>query len=336
MSTPITLTLGQLAPPGNPPPGCYASEQARAAGFVAAITASFVQNNSTVVISPTAPAISQDYLWLSVVGPAGGPYTAINGLYASANGFWTPVARDQYYFTGNDLSGAANVYSVPIPVYPLPYAYLKGDTFLFVPAHTNTGASTFQVGALVATNITVNGATLIPSQLLAGYSYLVQYNGVTFELINPNTNFPRVDVFATSPDTTMVLGNSDIDLSFPLPAGATKWVEVELIVNATLDSAAASLGYGTATLLWNCGALLLSPVVQSPTTGSGNSASMYYSDQDSINTVQWSFRGIVPGAINNIPTLICHATLALSGNLDVAPGAPRFRHWSFWGTAVAQ
>jgi hypothetical protein len=71
---------------------------------------------------------------------------------------------------------------------PAPTAYATGNLFSFVAANTNTGAVTINLNSLGAKSITKQGSTaLIASDIVSGQTYLIEYDGTRFQLINPST-----------------------------------------------------------------------------------------------------------------------------------------------------
>lgn len=78
--------------------------------------------------------------------------------------------------TDNAVEGAAS---------PAITAYAAGQTFRFVPASTNTGATTLQIGALAAQNVFAFGAACVGGELVAGVPVTVVHDGTRFHAINP-------------------------------------------------------------------------------------------------------------------------------------------------------
>lgn len=89
--------------------------------------------------------------------------------------------------------------------------YTAGQKFQFIPANTNTGATTLNVScnslALGAKNIFAVGAALIGGELRAGTVAVVVYDGTRFNLINPNISTQTATVTLTgcgsSPTATL-------------------------------------------------------------------------------------------------------------------------------------
>lgn len=95
--------------------------------------------------------------------------------------------------------GAANAYVLtPSPVLQ---AYSDTQIVLLAPANTNTGPSTLNISGLGAVQIgNQAGNPIGPGALVAGGSYLISYNGTTFQLLNPTAaNAPTSGLQGTAP-----------------------------------------------------------------------------------------------------------------------------------------
>jgi len=62
-------------------------------------------------------------------------------------------------------------------------AYAAGQTFRFIPANTNTGATTLNINSIGAKNIFRNGAALLGGEIVASGPVEVFYDGTQFQLI---------------------------------------------------------------------------------------------------------------------------------------------------------
>lgn len=179
----LTLTAGTLPSPGNPPPGCYASEQARFNAYVASIIAT-LSTTGSVYVQPTAPTIDSQGIWVQTDAS---PATVIKGLYAVAGGAWKPIDPSQLYVGFSDSSVTVNQVQISgTPAFPSSYAYTTGDVWIVKVNLANSGPPTLKVGSLAAVNITIAGVSAPANALLAGYTYIFSYNGTNFELLNPN------------------------------------------------------------------------------------------------------------------------------------------------------
>ena len=96
----------------------------------------------------------------------------LNSFNDSAAG-WINYATD---------SGSVNSYVVTLS--PAPSAYVAGMSLAFVPANTNTGASTINVNSLGSVAIvTQSAAALTAGQLPSGTVSILVYDGTRFRII---------------------------------------------------------------------------------------------------------------------------------------------------------
>lgn len=80
----------------------------------------------------------------------------------------------------NTITGSvANQGSVTVA----PNAYSTGMRFHFIPAATNTGATTLNVDSIGAKNIFLNGAALVGEELRINVPVVVEYDGTQFHII---------------------------------------------------------------------------------------------------------------------------------------------------------
>jgi hypothetical protein len=67
-------------------------------------------------------------------------------------------------------------------------AYAAGQTFRFIAANTNTGATTININSLGAKSITKYGTTALGAgDIVQNASYTIFYDGTQFQLLNPTT-----------------------------------------------------------------------------------------------------------------------------------------------------
>jgi hypothetical protein len=81
------------------------------------------------------------------------------------------------------LSSVAGTNTVTASASPTPSAYASGQEFSFIPAVTNTGATTINVSSLGAKNIFANGVALIGGELVAGVPVKIKYDGTQFNIL---------------------------------------------------------------------------------------------------------------------------------------------------------
>jgi len=118
-------------------------------------------------------------------------------LYRASGGVWVPN-QPTFFFPGLSDIGAANSYqvtSVTIPVSVNPdgtpaTGLVAGMTFVFMAAHTNTAASTFQVNAYTQKPIVFGSVAITAGQISAGNWYIVIYDGTNFQLMNLSSVVP--------------------------------------------------------------------------------------------------------------------------------------------------
>tara|TARA_R110000868_G_scaffold69515_1_gene204573 strand:- start:916 stop:2790 length:1875 start_codon:yes stop_codon:yes gene_type:complete len=66
---------------------------------------------------------------------------------------------------------------------PTPSAYAAGQIFSFIPANSNTGATTINIGSLGAKNIYAYGAALASQDIVANIPVQIEYDGTQFNLL---------------------------------------------------------------------------------------------------------------------------------------------------------
>lgn len=101
------------------------------------------------------------------------------------------------------IAGTAN--AVEGTASPAISAYAAGQTFRFVPASTNTGATTLKVGALSAQNVFAFGAACVGGELVSGVPTEVVYDGTRFNIIgilSSRLNYQQTAFLLASTTTT--------------------------------------------------------------------------------------------------------------------------------------
>lgn len=68
---------------------------------------------------------------------------------------------------------------------PVPAAYVSGQAFQFIPAATNTGATTINVSSLGAKNIFSGGAACVGGEIVISVPCGLVYDGTQFNIIGP-------------------------------------------------------------------------------------------------------------------------------------------------------
>jgi hypothetical protein len=82
-------------------------------------------------------------------------------------------------------------------------AYATGQKFHFVPANTNTGATTLNVTSLGAKNVFWNGAACVGGEIRQNIPCEVEYDGTQFHIVSNGFNAPFSDAHA------VVVGSAD-------------------------------------------------------------------------------------------------------------------------------
>jgi hypothetical protein len=209
----LTFTAGSL-----PPNFCPATWQLTFQGFVNALSATVNGlDNTQVLVSQTAPAISTSYLWLQI-SVGGAPIQ----LYRASGGVWVPN-QPTFFFPGLADIGVANSYQVTgvtIPVSVNPdgspaTGLVTGMTFVFMAGHSNTAASTFQVNAYTLQTLLIGANATTAGQIVAGNWYVVLYDGTHFQLLNPSFGYLLTTKFVSSLQTVPV-GGANTSVAQPL------------------------------------------------------------------------------------------------------------------------
>lgn len=107
---------------------------------------------------------------IALLPTAGGMGQMVQPVQAQAQGY--NYAAD---------TGSANAYVVGLT--PALTAHVEGMPIVFLAAHTNTGASTFNDGVAADPLVLPGGANLPASTIIGGYLYISMWNGSEFELI---------------------------------------------------------------------------------------------------------------------------------------------------------
>lgn len=149
------------------------------------------------------------------------------------------------------LSGVAGTNTITATATPTP-AYVVGQRFTFVPANTNTGATTLNISSVGAGAVQWAGAALTGGELVAGTPVTVLVTATTpvFEIINA-TQFPdtralvvggtdatkklRFEVDGIATGTTRVITMPDKDVTLA-DATTTAGGLIELAIQSEVDA----------------------------------------------------------------------------------------------------
>ena len=100
------------------------------------------------------------------------------------------------------LTAVAGTNTITATVAPIPSAYATGQSYYFIPANTNTGATTLNPSAMGAKNVFAFGAACLGGELVAGVPALVFYDGTQFNLLNSQLISTTGTAVATTSGTT--------------------------------------------------------------------------------------------------------------------------------------
>lgn len=129
----------------------------------------------------------------------------------------TDAARvDQIQNAGTvNVSSVAGTDTITGTLTPVPSAYADGQMFVFVPANTNTGATTINLSSLGAKSIFIGGAALTGGELVAGVPVGIRYDGTQFEVmfvgsasLSQSPTFASADAGATAGPALTLFRNS--------------------------------------------------------------------------------------------------------------------------------
>jgi hypothetical protein len=85
--------------------------------------------------------------------------------------------------TANYLSSVAGTNTVTASATPTVTAYTAGQQFVFIPANTNTGATTLNINSAGAKNVYYSGAACVGGELKANVPAIVEYDGTQFQIV---------------------------------------------------------------------------------------------------------------------------------------------------------
>lgn len=123
---------------------------------------------------------------------------------------------------------------------PAVAAYASGQSFEFIPAATNTGATTINVDSLGAKNVYFNGAACAGGELVIGVPARIKYDGTQFNIIGPTLPATQTQLEAATSNSVFVSpGRQKYH-----PSAAKAWVEFNgtgtLAVNASYNVSSVS------------------------------------------------------------------------------------------------
>ena len=127
------------------------------------------------------------------------------GLAAGSALTDSPTLRQVQYGFGSFLTSVAGTNTITATATPTP-AYTVGQRFTFVPAVTNTGATTLNISSVGAGAVQMNGAALTGGELVAGAAVTVYVTATTpvFEIVQSTGMATQALQEAGSSITTIV------------------------------------------------------------------------------------------------------------------------------------
>lgn len=119
-------------------------------------------------------------------------------------------------------------------------AYASGQSFRFIPANTNIGATTLNLNSIGAKNIFSGGAACVGGEIIASVPVVVIYDGTQFNLDSSpfqdnrplvvgsvdRTKKVRLEVDGLTTATTRVITVPDVDLTLPYKPGTLGSVQI--------------------------------------------------------------------------------------------------------------
>lgn len=142
--------------------------------------------------------------------------------------------------------GAADVQTLTFDVAPA--AYVLGDQYTFIAGFTNTGSATLEINGLGPLTIKIGTDALIGSEIIAGRTIVVYYDGTDFQLVTPAGNKAHPGLSTTADVVRYDIGGYPFNNEFFGSAGAVGagWKGVQGFVSTVLTPAGAATLCGSA------------------------------------------------------------------------------------------
>ncbi len=156
------------------------------------ITASRMDSDTNDIVTGLENTVTLDGQTVPTANlPMGGfIHTGVGNATARSNYVAAGQVIDSTLVWGGTSGGSANAQTIAIT--PTVTALVTGQTFAFLAGFTNTGAATLTVNATAATAIRKLGLSgpvaLVASDIVAGNTYRVTYDGTSFTLVSPTFN----------------------------------------------------------------------------------------------------------------------------------------------------
>ena len=135
------------------------------------------------------------------------------------------------------LGTVAGTNTITATVTPVPAAYAAGQTFSFIPAATNSGATTLNISSIGPADVYKNGAACAGGELKIGVPCVVSHDGTRFNIIGPEEG--PITSSGITMSTNRLLGRTTAATGAP----------EEITVGAGLSLSAGTLSGGGMTLL---------------------------------------------------------------------------------------
>ncbi len=162
------------------------------------------------------------------------------------------------------LLGVTGIDTIAASANPVLTSYATGQMFWFVAAGTNTGATTLNIDALGAKNITRGTAALAAGDIINGAIVLVVYDGTQFQLLSITRSIQTSSTIASASTTNIGAVNAEsISVSGTTTITAFDTVTAGIYRVLKFD--------GILTLTYNATSLIL-PGGASITTAAGDTA----------------------------------------------------------------
>jgi hypothetical protein len=144
------------------------------------------------------------------------------------------------------LTGVAGTNTITATAAASMAAYVTGQRFHFIPANTNSGATTININSIGAKNIFFNGVACVGNEIAAGIPATITYDGVQFQLATP--------AHAVTTDTTQTISGAKtftsaagVGYNGPVNTGffATDGTVTGIFVPSTVDTHSVVVGTTT-------------------------------------------------------------------------------------------
>ncbi len=185
------------------------------------------------VLTPTNPSVPQQYVRSGVAVLGNIVMAGFKGTGLGAGSAATDSVRMDQLQTGagSTLGTVAGTNTITAAGAPTVTAYSTNQTFRFIPAATNTGATTINIDGLGAKSIFWNGAACAGGELRIGVPVQIFYDGTQFDLMAQGGAIANTPIGQTNPaagafttlQATNTLSAQTSLTGYLLPSDADKW-----------------------------------------------------------------------------------------------------------------